>query len=132
MERHAQLGYELLAGSQSELLRLAATIAWTHHERFDGTGYPRGLAGEEIPVEGRIAALADVFDALLSDRSYRPALTLPEAVELIRLGNGTHFDPQLVALLVGHLVERDRSPSPSVTPNGRDGRPPPPACGCRR
>jgi len=103
MERHTQLGYELLADSESELLRLAATIALTHHERFDGSGYPRGLAGEEIPIEGRIAALADVFDALLSDRSYRPALALADAVALIREGRGTHFDPRLVDLLLAHL-----------------------------
>ena len=103
MERHTELGYELLSGSESELLRLAATIALTHHERFDGSGYPRGLAGEAIPVEGRIAALADVFDALLSDRTYRPALTVPEAVVLIRDGTGTHFDPRIVGLLLRHL-----------------------------
>ena len=103
MERHTQLGYELLSGSESELLRLGASIALTHHERFDGSGYPQGLAGDEIPVEGRIAALADVFDALLSDRSYRPALTVPEAVELIREGRGSHFDPEIVDLLLDHL-----------------------------
>jgi PAS domain S-box-containing protein/putative nucleotidyltransferase with HDIG domain len=105
MQRHAQLGYELLSGSESELLHLAATIALTHHERFDGSGYPRGLAGEAIPLEGRIAALADVFDALLDDRTYRPALTVPEAVELIRDGTGTHFDPRIVDLLLEHLDE---------------------------
>ena len=78
MERHTELGYELLAGSESELLRLAATIALTHHEHFDGSGYPQGLAGDAIPWRGRIAALADVFDALLSDRTYRAAMTVPE------------------------------------------------------
>ena len=93
MERHTLLGYELLSGSESELLRLAATIALTHHERFDGSGYPRGLAGGAIPLEGRIAALADVFDALLSDRTYRPALTVPEAVELIRDGTRNPLRP---------------------------------------
>ena len=68
----------------SELLELAATIAWTHHERFDGRGYPRGLAGEEIPLEGRIAAVADVFDALTTDRVYRAALPVDEAVVMMQ------------------------------------------------
>jgi putative two-component system response regulator len=112
MQRHTELGYELLAGSESELLRLGATIALTHHERFDGSGYPRGLAGDAIPLEGRLAALADVFDALLSDRTYRAAMTVPEAVELILAGTGGHFDPQLVDLLLEHVDEvlalRDR------------------------
>ena len=67
MERHTVVGHEILAGSESRLLQIAAAIALTHHERYDGTGYPRGLAGEEIPLEGRITAVADVFDALLSD-----------------------------------------------------------------
>jgi HD-GYP domain-containing protein (c-di-GMP phosphodiesterase class II) len=105
MERHAQLGYELLAGSESELLRLAATIALTHHEWFDGSGYPGGIAGEQIPIEGRIAAVADVFDALLSDRSYRPAVMVPEALDVMEDGRWTHFDPQIVDLLVRHLDE---------------------------
>ena len=112
MERHTELGHELLAGSESELLRLAATIALTHHEHFDGSGYPQGLAGDAIPLEGRIAALADVFDALLSDRTYRTAMTVPEAVELVRAGTGRHFDPLIVDLLLEHLDEvlalRDR------------------------
>ncbi len=76
MEQHSLNGYEILADSKGELLRLAATIALTHHERFDGTGHPNGLAGEDIPLEGRITAVAEVFDALLSDRVYRPALRM--------------------------------------------------------
>ncbi len=75
MKRHTTIGHEILVDSESELLGLAATIALTHHERYDGSGYPQGLVGEEIPLEGRITAIADVFDALLSDRHYRPALT---------------------------------------------------------
>ena len=94
MERHTVVGHEILAGAESELLRLAATIALTHHERFDGSGYPTGLDGEEIPLEGRITAVADVFDALLSERSYRPALGVEEAVAVIRGGSGTQFDPR--------------------------------------
>ena len=105
MERHTLIGHEILANSQSELLRIAATIALTHHERYDGGGYPQGLVGEEIPLEGRITAVADVFDALLSDRCYRPALSVDEAVTAIREGRGIHFDPQVVDALLDHLDE---------------------------
>jgi len=93
MERHAEIGYRILVGSRADLLQLAATIAWTHHERWDGTGYPRGLAGNAIPVEGRIAAVADVYDALTRDRCYRPRLSPEEAVAIMREGRGSHFDP---------------------------------------
>jgi PAS domain S-box-containing protein len=103
MERHTAVGHKILSGSQSQLLQIAATIALTHHEHYDGTGYPQGLAGEEIPLEGRISAVADVFDALLSDRCYRPALPVSDAVEVIRDGRGTHFDPQIVDLLINGL-----------------------------
>jgi PAS domain S-box-containing protein len=105
MKRHTTVGHQILANSESDLLRLAATIALTHHERYDGGGYPRGLAGEEIPLEGRITAVADVFDALLSDRPYRPALTLEETVAVIREGRGSLFDPQIVDALLQHLDE---------------------------
>lgn len=105
MQRHTTVGYEILADSESELLQLAATIALTHHERWDGGGYPQGLAGEEIPLEGRITAVADVFDALLSDRCYRSALSLDDALEVIREGRGTHFDPQVVDALLDNLEE---------------------------
>jgi PAS domain S-box-containing protein len=105
MERHTTIGHELLANSESDLLQLAAVIALTHHERFDGTGYPRRLADGAVPIEGRIVAVADVFDALLSDRSYRPALSVDEAVGIIREGRGTHFDPRLADILLEHLDE---------------------------
>lgn len=105
MERHTVIGHEILANSESDLLRIAATIALTHHERYDGTGYPRGLTGEEIPLEGRITAVADVFDALLSDRCYRPALAVDDAVAVFREGRGTHFDPRIVDVLLDHLDE---------------------------
>ncbi len=105
MERHTTVGHEILANSESGLLRMAASIALTHHERYDGSGYPQGLTGEEIPLEGRIAALADVFDALLSDRPYRSALDVEEAVEIIHRGRGNHFDPKLVDELLEHLDE---------------------------
>lgn len=105
MERHTVIGHEIFAHFQSELSRMAAMIALTHHERYDGCGYPQELVGEEIPLEGRIVAIADVFDALLSDRSYRPALSVDEAVTVIREGRGTHFDPQIVDVLLSHLEE---------------------------
>ncbi len=105
MKRHTVVGHEILANSESKLLRIAASIALTHHERYDGSGYPSGLAGEEIPIEGRITAVADVFDALLSDRCYRRAFTVEEAVEIIKEGRGTQFDPQIIDLLLEHLAE---------------------------
>jgi diguanylate cyclase (GGDEF)-like protein len=97
-ERHTVIGHTILAGSASPLLELAATIALTHHERFDGSGYPNGLKGKEIPLEGRIAAVADVFDALTSDRPYRPARPIEEAFALMAEGRGTQFDPLLLDL----------------------------------
>ncbi len=105
MKRHTTVGYEILANSESELLRIAATIALTHHERYDGGGYPKGLAGDEIPLEGRITAVADAFDALLSDRCYRPAFTVGETVEIIKNGRGTQFDPSVVDILLAHRAE---------------------------
>jgi PAS domain S-box-containing protein len=105
MQRHTVVGHEIFARFESELSRLAASIALTHHERYDGGGYPQGLVGEEIPLEGRITAVADVFDALLTDRSYRPAMSVEEAVAVIREGRGTHFDPPVVDALLDHLPE---------------------------
>jgi putative two-component system response regulator len=105
MERHTDVGHEILTDSESELLRMAARIALTHHEWFDGSGYPRGLEGEEIPIEGRIVAVADVFDALLSDRPYRKALPADEAVEILKKGRGTQFDPEVIDVLLEHLED---------------------------
>jgi putative two-component system response regulator len=105
MEEHAEIGYRLLSGSNSELLELAATIAWTHHEKYDGTGYPRGLSGEAIPEEGRIAAIADVFDALTSARVYRPAFEVDQAVAIMREERGKHFDPTVLDLFLNSLDE---------------------------
>jgi PAS domain S-box-containing protein len=103
MQRHTEVGHQIFTGSESELLQMAARIALTHHEWFDGSGYPRGLEGEEIPIEGRIVAVGDVFDALLSDRPYRPAMSLEEAIGVIRDGRGTQFDPEVVDVLLEHL-----------------------------
>jgi HD-GYP domain-containing protein (c-di-GMP phosphodiesterase class II) len=96
IERHAPIGYELLADSGSELLDIAAAIALSHHEHWDGSGYPQGLRGDEIPLEARIAAVADVFDSLTRVRSYRPAFKFAEAFELVRHCCGTQFDPDVV------------------------------------
>lgn len=96
MQRHAAIGHQILSGSGSELLDLAAEIALTHHERWDGAGYPRGLAGEEIPLAGRITAVADVFDALTSDRVYRPAMPEDVVLEMLRDGRGAHFAPDVL------------------------------------
>jgi putative two-component system response regulator len=101
MESHTQIGYEILRGSEAELLRLAATLAWRHHERVDGAGYPRALEGDEIPIEGHIAAVADVFDALTSTRPYRAALSVPESLDLMYAGRGTQFD----AVVLDHFLD---------------------------
>lgn len=97
METHTELGWNILEGSQSRLLQLAADIAVSHHERWDGRGYPRGVAGADIPLAGRITALSDVFDALMSVRPYKPAWSLDEARAFIVEGTGKHFDPDCVA-----------------------------------
>ena len=115
MERHAEIGHRLLADSSSELLDVAATIALTHHERYDGMGYPRGLAGEAIPLEGRIAAAADVFDAITSNRVYRPALPLDEALEVMRAGRGTQFDPLVLDLFLDAFDEVDTPEEAATT-----------------
>ena len=101
MQHHTDLGRELLGGSGNELLELAATIAWTHHERWDGSGYPRGLAGEAIPLEGRIVAVADTFDAMTSDRPYRSARSEDEALAVLELERGIVFDPDVVDAFLG-------------------------------
>jgi putative two-component system response regulator len=103
MERHADIGHEVLGSSDGNLMQLAATIAWAHHERVDGNGYPRGLKGEEIPREARIVAVADVFDALTHDRVYRPALPFDEAVTIMTNGRGSHLDPEALDPLLESL-----------------------------
>lgn len=96
MRRHTMIGYEILKESSSHAIQLAASIALHHHERFDGSGYPRALAGDAIPIEGRIVAVADVFDALTSERPYKVAWTLEDASAYLRDNRGSHFDPQCV------------------------------------
>ncbi len=96
MRRHAVIGHTILAGSSSQLIQLGAEIALTHHEKFDGTGYPQGLTGEDIPLSGRIVAVADVFDALTSARPYKPAWELERARAFLADNAGIHFDPLCV------------------------------------
>lgn len=105
METHTTIGYMMLEDTSIDLLDLAASIALTHHERWDGSGYPNGLAGEEIPMEGRITAIADVFDALVSTRIYRKGYALVEAVQMMKEGRGTHFDPALLDVFTSELDE---------------------------
>ncbi|RKT58239.1 putative two-component system response regulator [Azonexus fungiphilus] len=102
MKRHAEFGYELLKDSGSEIMQAGAEIALTHHEKYDGSGYPRGLRGNAIPLFGRIVAVADVFDALTSERPYKKAWPLDEALRFLEQGRGRHFDPLCVeAFLAG-------------------------------
>lgn len=103
MQEHAEIGYQILAGSAAPLLQCAASIALTHHEKYDGTGYPNGLRGEDIPVEGRIAAIADVFDALTSNRVQRRAFPIGEALDIMRKDSGKHFDPGLLEGFLGGM-----------------------------
>ncbi|MBL8483054.1 MAG: response regulator [Rhodocyclaceae bacterium] len=103
MKQHASIGYEILKDSASEVLQLAATIALTHHEKFDGSGYPRGVASTAIPLEGRIVAVADVFDALTSERPYKKAWELPRAIAMLEEGAGKHFDPDCVQAFLSDM-----------------------------
>ncbi|AGA90467.1 response regulator containing a CheY-like receiver domain and an HD-GYP domain [Thioflavicoccus mobilis 8321] len=103
IQRHTEIGYEILKDSPSLYLQLGATIALCHHERFDGRGYPRGLAGEAIPLEARIVAVADVFDALTTVRPYKRAWAVSEAVQYIRSLSGNHLDPACVGAFLDCL-----------------------------
>lgn len=96
MQSHTEIGARILAGSKSQLLQMASDIAISHHERYDGSGYPRRLSGSSIPEVGRIVAIADVFDALMSKRSYKSAWSLEETVGALKEEKGSHFDPYLV------------------------------------
>jgi response regulator RpfG family c-di-GMP phosphodiesterase len=119
MKSHTTIGAVILAGSRSPLVRMAETIALTHHERWDGSGYPAGLRGTEIPLVGRICAICDVFDALLSRRPYKEAWSLPAAVQEIRRQSGKHFEPKLVEAflaLVPGLEDELVQVTPPVTP----------------
>lgn len=103
MKRHAAIGHDILKGSASRIVQLGATIALTHHEKFDGSGYPNGLAGTAIPIAGRVVAVADVFDAITSERPYKKAWPLDDALAFLREGRGHHFDPACVDAFLDSL-----------------------------
>lgn len=103
MKTHTTVGYTMLSVSHRPLLRMAATIALEHHEKWDGSGYPNGLAGEQISLTGRVSAIADVFDALGSVRCYKEAWELPAILDFLKQGRGTSFDPNLIDLFFEHL-----------------------------
>jgi response regulator RpfG family c-di-GMP phosphodiesterase len=105
MKTHTDIGYELFKNSDKALLKTAAIIAYEHHEKYDGSGYPRGLKGENIHIYGRITALADVFDALGSDRCYKKAWDDEKIFTLLKEERGKHFDPKLIDLFFEHLDE---------------------------
>jgi putative two-component system response regulator len=105
MRKHPLMGAEIIGDHDNELLETARTIALTHHERWDGHGYPAGLAEENIPLEGRIVAIADVFDALISARPYKPAYDVDKSIRIMDSENGRHFDPLLMAAFRKSLPE---------------------------
>ncbi len=105
MRRHPVIGHDILKDSSSAIIQLGASIALSHHEKFDGSGYPHGRRGADIPIEGRIVAVADVFDALTSTRPYKPAWPLERAVAWLEDGRGLHFDPDCVDALLSEWVE---------------------------
>ena len=107
MHTHAEVGAQLLEQSQLPMIQLAAEIARTHHENWDGSGYPRGLKGEDIPLSGRITALADVFDALGSRRCYKEAWMPDRIVELLTEQRGVKFEPRLVDILLERFDEAE-------------------------
>ena len=101
IKNHCRFGVDILGNHPADVTQMARVIAYTHHERWDGKGYPSGLAGEEIPIEGRITAIIDVYDALTSERPYKKPFTSEQALDIIRKGAGSQFDPTLVA----HFLE---------------------------
>jgi two-component system response regulator RpfG len=107
MRRHPRIGHELLSGSQNRFIQTGAVIALRHHERYDGSGYPDGLAGEDIPLEARIVAVADVFDALISPRPYKEAWSIDAALAFIYAQRGRLFDPRCVDALVQNRERLD-------------------------
>lgn len=114
VKSHSLLGAQLLDGSPSPQVQLAAEVALAHHERWDGTGYPSGLAGEGIALSGRIVAIADVYDSLVSVRAYKPAWSPVDAIHYISAGRGTQFDPRLVRAFIAVMARRDPSLVPQL------------------
>lgn len=110
MRTHSNYGAKLLGGGTSELVRMAETIAFSHHERWDGSGYPQGLAKAAIPLPARIVAVADVFDALTHERPYKQAWTVERALEELQIQKGRHFDPAVVDVMTGVVLRRAAQP----------------------
>jgi putative nucleotidyltransferase with HDIG domain len=117
MKTHAMIGASMLADSRSELLQVAEEIARTHHERWDGTGYPARVRGEDIPLVGRICSICDVFDALVSPRPYKEAWPVPDALAEIASQSGRQFDPQLVEAFLGLFPEHERPARTAAAPD---------------
>ncbi|MCK4865533.1 MAG: response regulator [Gammaproteobacteria bacterium] len=105
MQTHVDIGVEILSGADSDLMNMAAEVAQNHHEKWDGSGYPRALAGEDIPLSGRVVAIADVFDALTTERPYKDAWSIDKSVEYLKEQRGKHFEPELVELFLGILPD---------------------------
>lgn len=105
MKTHVDIGVEILSGSDSALMNMAAEVAQNHHEKWDGTGYPCGLAGEDIPFTGRVVAVADVFDALTTERPYKNAWSVEKSIEFLKEQSGNHFEPKLVELFLEILPD---------------------------
>ncbi|HOJ49474.1 MAG TPA: HD domain-containing phosphohydrolase [Spirochaetota bacterium] len=103
MEKHTIIGYKIFEGATSDVMKLSAIIALTHHEKWDGTGYPNGLKGKDIPIEGRVVAIADVFDALVSKRVYKPAFDISKVISIMKEEKGKHFDPELLNLFFKNI-----------------------------
>ena len=103
IRRHTEIGAALFGIASSPIMKLAAVIAETHHERWDGSGYPRGLKGEQIPIEGRITAVADVYDALSTRRPYKPAFSEDKCFSILEEGRGRHFDPRVLDGFFGNI-----------------------------
>jgi HD-GYP domain-containing protein (c-di-GMP phosphodiesterase class II) len=136
MKKHPLYGSDILRNSDNELIRMSERVAKSHHEKWDGTGYPLGLKGEDIPIEGRIVALADVFDALTSRRVYKPAFSMEDTLQIIRDGSGKHFDPKCVEAFFRALpkiikVMETFSDRPEDLPEGQPKDAPPAAAEAR-
>jgi len=112
VKQHTVLGKRLLSGVSSDLFSLAAECAWSHHEWWDGSGYPNGLGGDDIPLSGRIVAIADVYDSLATRRVYKREWSVDEAVRFVASGSGEQFDPHLVESFVE--VMKARHPGPAA------------------
>lgn len=105
MKSHAELGGEILGAGSSDYMNMGTMIALSHHEKWDGSGYPSGLKGEDIPLAGRICAVADVFDALTSKRPYKKEFSIDKAIKIMKQGRGSHFDPEVLDIFLANLNE---------------------------